>query len=351
MREWIVAGYKANESLGRFIRNFLAGLSSPGLRGRIGVLFALSFGASAEASEPRLIIYPDADLPQARRAFENFRESVHAAKLDELFNVKLEYLPVDVTNIASLEAKLKSAIERNPTAIIGTSGTTAQKAKSLTSTIPIIFATQTDPVRMGLVESAAKPGGNLTGISFHQPIDDKRLQLLSEAFPSVRRVAVLADRYWLMEESAGESAAYRVSGKTRLGLALQVFEVNHPDELVALLDRKEAQGVDAWYVPHTFLAARYGKVVVDALSKSRKPVIYSRTNMVERGGLLAYQQDIKKPTDVWAGMLKMILSGVKPGDIPVERPKDFEFAVNITAAKAMGLALPKSILRRADITF
>jgi len=350
MREWIVAGYQAKETTRRFIRNFPTLLPSTSLRAKLGILFALSFCVSVQASEPKLIIYPDADLPQARRAFERFRESVRNEQLEALYNVRLEYLPIEVTNEEKLRETLRAAIARKPAAIIGTSGTTALAAKHLTSTIPIVFATQFDPTRTGLVESQAKPGGNLTGFTFSQPVDDKRLQILKESFPNVKKVAVLGDRYWVQDEYAKRIINDGGRG-SRLGMGLQVFEVNDLDDLKALLKRNDAMAVDAWYVPLTFMTARNGKEVAAEFAKTRKPVIYDRTNMVERGGLLSYQQDIKNPTQIWAGMLKMILSGVKPGDIPVERPKDFELAVNITAAKAMGLTLPKSILRRADITY
>lgn len=351
MREWIVAGYQAKETTRRFIRNFFGAMRRLPAGRTFGFWIAINCGVCAHGSEPKIILYPDADLPQARKAFERFRESVRKERLEELFNVQLKYLPIEVTNEAKLRDTLRAAIADKPAVIIGTSGTTALAAKQLTNSIPIIFATQFDPTRTGLVVSHAKPGGNLTGFTFSQPVDDKRLQILKESFPAVKRVAVLGDRYWVQDEFAKRIRSEGGGAGNRLGMQVQIFEVNDLDGLKSLLQQNDAMAADAWYVPLTFLTARNGKEVVAEFTKTRKPVIYDRTNMVERGGLLSYQQDIKNPTQIWAGMLKMILSGVKPGDIPVERPKDFELAVNIGAAKAMGITLPKSILRRADITY
>jgi putative ABC transport system substrate-binding protein len=296
----------------------------------------------------RLVIYPDADLPQARKAFERFQAAIKAEGLDVRFGVKAEFVAVDATNPKAIEAALNAAIARQPAAIMGTSGAVSGVAKRLTQTIPILFASHPDPVQSGLVQSYAKPGGNFTGFTFHLPVDDKRLEILKEAAPGIRKIAVLGDRYWMNEEFAKTLVS---NGYVRHGVSFKMVVVEKPDELPAHLARSEISGVDAWYVPRTFLTARYGSEIVKLLNQTRKPIMFSRTRMVENGGLMAYQHDVQDPVTVWAGMLSMIFSGVPPSDIPVERPKDFELSVNVTTAKAMGITLPKSILRRADITY
>jgi putative ABC transport system substrate-binding protein len=304
---------------------------------------------SASAGEPsRLVIYPDADLPQARRAFERFQAAVKAERLDERFGVKTEFVPVDVTDSKAIEAALRAAIDRRPAAIIGTSGAVSGVAKRLTTTIPILFASNPDPVQSGLVQSYAKPGGNFTGFTLSLPVDDKRLEILKEAIPGIRRVAVLGDRFWANEDFAKTLVA---NGHLRHGVTFHIVIVEAPSALPAQMARKEIRDVDAWYVPRTFLSARHGSEIVKLLNEARKPVMFSRTKMVEHGGLMSYQHDVPEPFSIWAGMLSMIFSGVPPSDIPVERPKDFELSVNTATAKAMGIALPKSILRRADITY
>lgn len=140
------------------------------------------------AEQQRLVIYPDTDLPQARKAFARFQEAIKAERLDERYGVRAEFVPVDVTNPQAIESALNAAIERRPAAIIGTSGAISGVAKRLTQTIPILFASHPDVVQTGLVQSYAKPGGNLTGFTFHLPVDDKRLQILKEAVPGIRQI-------------------------------------------------------------------------------------------------------------------------------------------------------------------
>jgi putative ABC transport system substrate-binding protein len=304
---------------------------------------------TASAATPeRLVIYPDADLPQARKAFERFQAAIKAEGLDVRYGVKAEFVPVDATKREAIEAALQAAIARKPAAIMGTSGAVSGVAKRLTQTIPVLFASHPDPVQSGLVQSYAKPGGNFTGFTYHLPVDDKRLEILKEAAPGIRKVAVLGDRFWMNEEFAKTLVA---GGYVRHGLTFKMVMVDKPEELPPHLELSEIRGVDAWYVPRTFLTARYGSDIVKLLNQTKKPIMFSRTKMVENGGLMAYQHDVPDPVTVWAGMLSMIFSGVPPSDIPVERPKDFELSVNAATAKAMGITLPKSLLRRADITY
>jgi putative tryptophan/tyrosine transport system substrate-binding protein len=319
-----------------------------GLRVLAGLAAAVSCCAFAASNAPeRLVLYPDLDLPQARKAFERFQQAIVAEGLDTRFGVKTEFVPLAGTDTKAIEAGLRQAIDRKPAAIIGTSGAVVGVAKRLTQTIPVLFASNPDVVQSGLVQSYAKPGGNLTGFTFYLPADDKRLEILKEAVPGLKRVGVLTDRFWAQEEFSKTLSA---TGYVRHGIHFKMVVVDNPDALRALLNDKEIRELDAWYVPHHFFSARFGSDIVKALNSTKKPVMYSRTKMVENGGLMAYQHDIKGPHAIWAGMLAMIFSGVPPGEIPVERAKDFELSINVTTANALGIVLPKSILRRADVS-
>lgn len=309
-------------------------------------LFAASPAGIATASAPdKLLIYPDVDTPGARNAYGRLLAELRRQGLFDKFRLKVEFLPVDVTDDERLPMQLKAALARRPDAIVGTSSTTALALKALTSDIPIVFNSNSDPVSLHLVSSYARPGGNLTGITRYAPANGKRLELLKTAFPRVRSVGVLADKYWLdfhFPDSDLEAAA-------QLGLELTVFRFSDVESLEAQLASPEARRMDAWFVPHTFTGDNHQNALFDHVQALRKPVIFGQTRYVRKGGLMAYEQVLVDARYAWAKRLKAIWEGATPGDIPVERPIQFELSVNANAARAYGLE--KSVLKRADAIF
>ena len=248
-----------------------------------------------------------------------------------------------VEGLSELAADL---VGRNVDVLL-TGGTAAAKAlKSATGTIPIVMAIIGDPVAAGLVESLARPGGNATGFSIVAPdLSGKRLELLKEIVPDISPVAVMLNpknpqsQFELKEMQAAAQA---------LGLQLHAVPVSPQDSLeeaFATMTRASARGLIVLTDPIFFSQRRK---IVDLASRSRLPAMYFFQDFVAEGGLVSYAPS---DTDLYrrsATYVHRILNGAKPSELPVEQPTKFDLAINLKAAKALGVEIPPLLLARAD---
>jgi putative ABC transport system substrate-binding protein len=231
--------------------------------------------------------------------------------------------------------------------ILAGSSAVAVAAKNATGTIPIVMATGGDPVGLGLVASLARPGGNVTGLSFGVGTDTigKGLELLKETVPKVRRVAVLSN-------PANQSHALAIDsviGAARaMGVQLQFLKAGGPNEFdnaFAAMSRERAEALLVVLDPFFgFHRARLS----DLAAKSRLPAMYGSREYSEAGGLMSYGADFRHNFRRSATYVDKILKGAKPADLPVEQPTKFELVINLKTAKALGLTIPQSVLVRAD---
>ena len=218
-------------------------------------------------------------------------------------------------------------------------------AKQATSAIPIVFATAGDPVGTGIVANLARPGGNVTGLSSQTPeTAGKRLELLREIAPSLRRLAFLAEAgnsYVALELREVQEAA------RSLGLEVASFEIHGAEDIAAAFEALKARAEALYLVPAPVLFVNRIRINTLALA-ARLPTMYFVREYVEAGGLMSYGPNWP---DMWrraAGLVDKILRGAKPGDIPVEQPTKFDLVINLTTAKALGLTIQESFLLRAD---
>jgi ABC-type uncharacterized transport system substrate-binding protein len=221
----------------------------------------------------------------------------------------------------------------------------AAALKQATSTIPIVFALAVDPVGGGLVASLARPGGNVTGLSF-QGTDSagKRLELLREVVPRLRRLAIIADVGF--PQAVLEMGEVEATART-LGIEVAPLEVRRAGDIAPAFEALNAQA-DALYVVATALiAANRSRIITLALG-ARLPMVFNDRTHVQAGGLLSYGPSFADMFRRTAELVDKILRGTKPSDIPVEQPTKFELVVNVTTAKALGLTIPESFLSRAD---
>jgi putative ABC transport system substrate-binding protein len=218
-------------------------------------------------------------------------------------------------------------------------------AKRATSTIPIVFATAGDPVGSGIVANLARPGGNVTGLSSQTPdAAGKRLELLREIVPSLRRLAVLAEPgnpYVVLDLEQTREAA------RTMGVEVAVFEVRHGEDIgpafEAFKDRAEALYVPP--VPMAFV----NRVRINTLAiAAHVPTLHGVREYVEAGGLMSYGPNWPHMWARAADFVDKILRGTKPADIPVEQPTKFDLVINSTTAKALGLKVPDQLLALAD---
>ena len=223
----------------------------------------------------------------------------------------------------------------------------ARAAKAVTPTVPIVMASSIDPVGEGIVQSLARPGGNITGLTalVAPDIEAKRLQLLREVVPGASRVAYLAskqDQEWDSPHGKRVRTAAQALGVT---LLLAEFEPNQHTDAFALMGRARAEALFVSAGPTAF-ADR--DLIVDFATRTRLPSTFRFRESVELGGLMSYGNNAADIYRRAAGYVDRILKGAKPADLPVEQPTKFELAINLKTAKALGLTIPPSMLERAD---
>jgi putative ABC transport system substrate-binding protein len=222
----------------------------------------------------------------------------------------------------------------------------AQVAKNATTTIPIIFINVADPVASGLVDSLARPGGNITGLTnFAVVLAGKRLELLKETVSKLSRVAVLWD-----PQAPGSAQQWKECQLPARELALQLhsMEVSNAKDLDKAFKEATKARSSALTVTQSppFLSNR--RQITDLAKKNQLPAIYNREDWVESGGLMSYGPDNTEPNRRAAVFVDKILKGAKPADLPVEQPTKFEFVINLKAAKQIDLKIPPNLLARAD---
>jgi putative ABC transport system substrate-binding protein len=229
--------------------------------------------------------------------------------------------------------------------VILTSGGAGFAAKQATSTIPIVSVILPDPVGSGLVASLARPGGNLTGLSIQlTDLAGKRLELLREVVPGLRRLAFLLDTGYpamLLEMSEVQALS------NTLGIEITKLEIRRPEDLVPAFETLK-DGADALYVSGGPLISA-NRIRINTLANAaRLPTMHGEKAYVEAGGLMSYGPNFPNLFRRAAEYVDKILRGAKPADIPVEQPTKFDFVINLTTAKALGLEVPPTLLARAD---
>jgi putative ABC transport system substrate-binding protein len=275
-----------------------------------------------------------------------FRKGLNEAGYVEGQNVTVEYHWLE-GQFDRLSALLADLVRRRVAVIATPAGNfAAQVAKAATTAIPIVFGVGEDPVKLGLVASLARPGGNLTGINFFaNELAAKRLALLHELVPKAVRIAMLINP----ANRATESFLRDIPEAARaIGLQIQVLNASTKSEIEAAFATLVRDGADALYVAgDVFFTSRRVQLATLAASY-RIPATYPSRQAVEAGGLMAYDADrvgMYRQVGAYTGQ---ILKGAKPADLPVLQSTKFEFVINLQTARALGLEIPPTLLARAD---
>jgi len=311
----------------------------------LSILAALLAAAPPSAHVPRLGVLSAGSPSTTHGPLDAFRRGLQNLGYREGQNIVLEYRYAEgkLDRLPDLAAELV----RLQVDVIVTGGNEAvEAAKKTTQTIPIVMAFSGDPVAAGFVASLASPGGNITGLSRnHLALIAKRLELLKEAVPGVRRVAVLLypeGRFPRLALQAAQAAAQE------LGLQLQVLEVRAVNDIDSAFRAAARERASALMVlPGGFLPS-YRTRVVDLAAQGRLPGVYPDRAFVEAGGLMSYDTDMLDQYRRAAMFVDKILKGAKPSDLPVEQPMKYELVINLKTAKALDLMIPPSLLFQAD---
>jgi putative ABC transport system substrate-binding protein len=229
--------------------------------------------------------------------------------------------------------------------VIVTVGSAVVAAKQVTSIIPIVFAVAVDPLGGGLVASLARPGGNVTGLSIQSAdLAAKRLQLLREVLPGLRRLAMMGNANY--PAAVLEMGEVEAAGRT-LGLKVDRFEIRRGEDIVPAFEAFKNESQALYLCADALINAQHNRINILALG-ARLPTIYAGRNFLASGGLISYGAN---NTDLFrhaADYVDKILRGTKPSDLPVEQPTKFDLVINLTTAKALGLPIPDKLMALAD---
>jgi len=231
--------------------------------------------------------------------------------------------------------------------VIVTQGTeAAEAAKNATKTIPVVMAFGADAVKRGIVADLARPGANITGLTnIGAELYGKRLELLKETVPKSARVAFL----WSPSNPAAEDELKEIETVARfLKVGIQSLEVKGPDDIEGVFQAATKKRAQALLLGSGGFFGAHRKRIVDLAAKNRLPAMYGNVQFVEQGGLMSYGEDRSEMFRRAAEIVDKILKGTKPADIPVERPKKFDFVINLKAAKQIGFTVPPEVLARAS---
>jgi len=276
--------------------------------------------------------------------------SAFTQTLGELGYVEGQTLVIEFRNAEGKPERLAgfaAELVRLPVDIIATSGTAATEAAKLaTATVPIVQGSGGDLLAAGLVASLARPGGNLTGLSFPNiEVGGKRLQLLKEVVPKASRVAVL----WNATNPAkGPEWQDTQKAARALGVTLQSAEVRGPEDFDRAFAAIVKARPEALVTFAETLTIRYRKRITDFAIQNRLPMISEVREFAEAGGLITYGPSIPDSWRRAAAFVDKLLKGARPADFPVEEPTKFELVVNLRTARVLALTIPQSVLLRAD---
>jgi ABC-type uncharacterized transport system substrate-binding protein len=279
---------------------------------------------------------------------EAFRQGLRDLGYVEGRNVVIEYRNSEGKN-ERLPALAAELVALKVDVILAAATPHALAAKQATRTIPIVFAATGDAVADGLVASLARPGGNITGLSFFTPeLVGKRLELLKQTVPGVSRIAVLWNPGGLGESTEKDVLKRAEVAARAIGVQLHFVEARGPADFDRVFSDMTRARAGALTVLTSAMLFEERKRLVDLVAKNRLPAVYPWREFVDAGGLMAYGPDLADLFRRAATYVDKILKGAKPGDLPVEQPTKFELVINLKTAKALGLTIPPSLLQRAD---
>lgn len=279
--------------------------------------------------------------PSAEAFLQGLRELGYVERKNIL--IEYRYVQGKLDQIPSLVAEL---VQLKVDVLVSPFSPTIRAAKQATRTIPIVMVTTLDPVAAGLVDSMARPGGNITGLTrLTRELSGKRLELLKEVIPGISRVGYL----WVGDDTASGAGLKEYEAAARaLKIQLLSLEVRGPQpDLEGAFQAAAKGGASALITGRTGFLLGYSKRIADLAIKNRLPSMYEGSEFIEAGGLMSYSANDNESFRRAAVFVDKILKGAKPADLPIEQPTQFELVINVKTAKAIGLAISKDMLLRA----
>jgi putative tryptophan/tyrosine transport system substrate-binding protein len=314
-----------------------------------GLLAAPLVAEGQPADRNARIGYMSLDLAAGSRSREAFLQGLRELGYVARRNFLIEYRDAGgkTERFPALAAEL---IALNIDVIVAGGGTLAVlAAKQATTRIPIVFPAVGDPVEEGLVNSLARPGGNVTGLSVVSwELVSKSLELLKQVVPGLSTVAFFLKPDAMPDRARNDRMKAAEVAARRLGLRLHFVEARGPEDFDRGFSDMTRVHAGAMYIAVTPMFEAHRRRLVDLAARNKLPTVYSFRGWAEDGGLMSYGPDIADMYRRTAAYVDKILKGAKPADLPIEQPTKFELVINLKTAKALGLTIPPSLLLRAD---
>jgi putative ABC transport system substrate-binding protein len=311
----------------------------------------LAVAVKAQAQQPKKIFrigYLSANHRAIDLQFEEIRAALGELGYTEGQNIAIEYRYAQGKRDKAPELAAELVALKVDIILVSAGDQWIRAAKNATKTIPIVMGgAGSDPVEIGLVESLARPGGNVTGITnLTGEVGGKRLELFKEAVPKLGRVGVLHDP--ATAASVQQVKEVLPVAARALRLSIRQWGVQGVDDFDRVFSEMGKQRLDGLYVSLGPLLNANRKRIADYALKSRLPSIHGRKEFAGAGGLMSYGADLTDSARRVAYFVDKILKGAKPADLPVEQPTKFELVINLKTAKQIGLTIPPNVLARAD---
>ena len=336
------AALKAVSAIALLLAALVAPLVAPLVAGAqpAGKMYRIGYLSPSSRSDPEALASPFGE-----RGLAAFRQGLRELGYVEGKNIAIENRWAE-GKFERLPALAQELVRLKVDVIVSVVTQATVAAKNATRTIPIVMVAPGDPLGSGLVASLAHPGANVTGpSSMYSDLVGKQLELLKEIVPKLSRVAVLwnpANVAWQARMLKATDAAAKA-----LGLHVQLLEARGADDLEAAFAAMTREQASALLVAVDVIFALHAKRIADLAAKRHLPAMYGSSEHVEAGGLISYAPNIPDVFHRAATYVDKILKGAKPGDLPVEQPTSLDVVVNLAAARAIGLTMPPSVLRRA----
>ena len=307
----------------------------------LSLFVALSAAAQAPREVPRIGFLSPTSATTHAAPVAALLQGLREAGYQDGANLQVEYRWAE-GRTDRLPALADELVRSNVDVIVTHSTVAARAAKRATKTIPIIFCAVSDPVRNGIVASLARPGGNVTGLSFQDTeLDFKRFEYLKQAAPASSRVALLRPRQTFRNDDGPSTAA------ASLGFQASNVLVDGADDLPQAFSAAAKQGARAVFVANTSLLRAHAEKIAALAIQHRLPTVGTPA-FAEKGVLIGYGANLEELYRRAGGYVARVLKGAKPADLPIEQPTKFELVINLKTARALGLTLPQTLVARAD---
>jgi putative ABC transport system substrate-binding protein len=326
-------------------RSLLQLLGATATIGALPAIVSRAHGQARPVGERPLVVFLDDTEGLQGERLELLRKAMANVGLGP-DRIAFERAEVAGSDEDGVRRAVVALLKRHPAAFMTASIDFARNCVPFIAEVPLVIASPVDPAKLGFEGANGSRPFNVSGFTYDLPIEAKAFELLADAFPAARRIAVMADRNWVdFRQRQIDLPALR----KRFGMEIEIIVPASPFDVRPQLHLVHPGRMDACYLPIGDVPYYSSPVLIEHFQRHRLPHLFAHDSIVTAGALMSYGVRRGSHWEPMARMLRLVIDGVPAREIPFERPKDFVLAVNVTQAKKMRITIPKSILRRANI--